>query len=258
MESSSERLPRNKSRVLGFKNIESHLMKATPVSTENDSTELGLSEQPECRTHSDPDVALMLRVKEDDAVAFEYLVDRFQRKIIRFMNGWTRNAEYAEDLAQEVFLRIYKSRKTYVPSAKFSTWLYRIAHNVAANHVRDLSIRKEYQLSKAENGSTSGLLLENIAVSASGYQPTRNMDHQERSRVILLALEALGERQKTAILLSKFEGMSYQEIGDTMGLTVQAVKSLLMRARVNLKNLLEPYLHEGLVPGSEPESDVDD
>ena len=129
---------------------------------------------------------------------------------------------------------------------------------MAANHVRDLSIRKEYQLSKAENGSTSGLLLENIAVSPSGYQPTRNMDHQERSRVIMIALEALGERQRTAILLSKFEGMSYQEIGETMGLTVQAVKSLLMRARVNLKNLLEPYLHEGLVPGSEPQSDVDE
>lgn len=199
----------------------------------------------------DPDVALMLRVKEDDAVAFEFLVDRFQRKIIRFMCGWTRSADLAEDLAQEVFLRIYKSRKTYLPTAKFSTWLYRIAHNVASNHVRDVSVRREYQLSKAQNSSTSGLLLENIAVSPSGYQPTRNMDHQERSRVIMVALEALGERQRTAILLSKFEGMSYQEIGETMGLTVQAVKSLLMRARVNLKNLLEPYLQEGLVPGSE-------
>lgn len=199
----------------------------------------------------DPDVALMLRVREDDAVAFEFLVDRFQRKIIRFMCGWTRSADLAEDLAQEVFMRIYKSRKSYVPTAKFSTWLYRIAHNVASNHVRDVSVRREYQLSKAGNGSTSGLLLENIAVSPSGYQPTRNMDHQERSRVIMVALEALGERQRTAILLSKFEGMSYQEIGETMGLTVQAVKSLLMRARVNLKNLLEPYLQEGLVPGSE-------
>jgi len=197
----------------------------------------------------------MLRVKEDDAIAFEFLVDRFQRKIIRFMNGWTRSAEQAEDLAQEVFLRIYKSRKTYLPTAKFSTWIYRIAHNVASNHIRDVSVRREYQLSKAESGSTSGLFLENIAVSPSGYQPTRNMDHQERSRVILLALEALGERQRTAILLSKFEGMSYQEIGETMGLTVQAVKSLLMRARVNLKNLLEPYLQEGLVPGAELEAD---
>ncbi|MEI6527502.1 MAG: sigma-70 family RNA polymerase sigma factor, partial [Planctomycetota bacterium] len=175
--------------------------------------------------------------------------------IIRFMSGWTRNAEQAEDLAQEVFLRIYKSRKTYLPTAKFSTWLYRIAHNVASNHVRDISARREYQLSKAENGSTSGLLLENIAVSPSGFQPTRNMDHQERSRIIIVALEALGERQRTAILLSKFEGMSYQEIGETMGLTVQAVKSLLMRARVNLKNLLEPYMQEGLVPGTEPNAE---
>lgn len=205
----------------------------------------------------DPDVALMLRVREDDAVAFEFLVDRFQRKIIRFMCGWTRSADLAEDLAQEVFMRIYKSRKSYVPTAKFSTWLYRIAHNVASNHVRDVSVRREYQLSKAGNGSTSGLLLENIAVSPSGYQPTRNMDHQERSRVIMVALEALGERQRTAILLSKFEGMSYQEIGETMGLTVQAVKSLLMRARVNLKNLLEPYLQEGLVPGSESSDESD-
>ena len=114
------------------------------------------SDQPGSGFNSDPDVVLMLRCKEDDAVAFEFLVDRFQRKIIRFMSGWTRNAEQAEDLAQEVFLRIYKSRKTYLPTAKFSTWLYRIAHNVASNHVRDISARREYQLSKAGNGSTSG------------------------------------------------------------------------------------------------------
>ena len=202
---------------------------------------------------SDPEVALMLRVRDDDALAFEYLVDRFQRKIIRFMMGWTRNPEQAEDLAQEVFLRVYKSRKNYVPTAKFSTWLYRIAHNVASNHLRDKSVRREYQLSKAEYTSSSGLLLENIAVSPSGYHPTRRLDHEERSKVILLALEALGERQRTAILLSKFEGMSYQEIGETMGLTVQAVKSLLMRARVNLKNLLEPYLMDGTVPSRNPE-----
>jgi RNA polymerase sigma-70 factor (ECF subfamily) len=78
----------------------------------------------------------------------------------------------------------------------------------------------------------------------------RKLDHEERSKIILLALDALGERQRTAILLSKFEGMSYQEIGETMGLSVQAVKSLLMRARVNLKNLLDPYLQQGFVPGS--------
>jgi RNA polymerase sigma-70 factor (ECF subfamily) len=194
---------------------------------------------------ADPDVSLMLRVKEDDALAFEMLIDRFQKKIVRFMSGWTRSPEQAEDLAQEVFLRVYKSRKNYMPTAKFATWLYRIAHNVASNHVRDSALRREYQLSKAENSSTAGMLIENIAVAPSGFQPVRKLDREERSQVVLMALEALGERQRTAILLSKFEGMSYQEIADTMGLTVQAVKSLLMRARVNLKNLLEPYIQDG-------------
>ena len=201
----------------------------------------------------------MLRVKEDDALAFEMLVDRFQRKIVRFMNGWTRSPEQAEDLAQEVFLRVYKSRKNYMPTAKFATWLYRIAHNVASNHVRDSSLRREYQLSKAENTSTAGLLIENIAIAPSGFQPVRKLDREERSQIVLLALDALGERQRTAILLSKFEGMSYQEIAETMGLTVQAVKSLLMRARVNLKTLLEPYIQDGTVsPPSAQQAPGDD
>jgi RNA polymerase sigma-70 factor (ECF subfamily) len=206
---------------------------------------LSNSNDPLENARADPDVSLMLRVKEDDALAFEMLIDRFQKKIVRFMSGWTRSPEQAEDLAQEVFLRVYKSRKNYMPTAKFATWLYRIAHNVASNHVRDSALRREYQLSKAENSSTAGMLIENIAVAPSGSQPVRKLDREERSQVVLMALEALGERQRTAILLSKFEGMSYQEIADTMGLTVQAVKSLLMRARVNLKNLLEPYIQDG-------------
>jgi RNA polymerase sigma-70 factor (ECF subfamily) len=209
---------------------------------------LSSANEPTENARVDPDVGLMLRVREDDAVAFEMLIDRYQRKIIRFMSGWTRNPDQAEDLAQDVFLRVYKSRKNYLPTAKFSTWLYRIAHNVASNYVRDSGVRREYQLSKAENSSTAGLLIENIALAPSGFQPARRLDRDERSQIVLQALEALGERQKTAILLSKFEGMSYQEIGDTMGLSVQAVKSLLMRARVNLKNLLDPYIQSGKPP----------
>jgi RNA polymerase sigma-70 factor (ECF subfamily) len=217
---------------------------------------LSSANEPSENARVDPDVGLMLKVRDDDAVAFEMLIDRYQRKIIRFMSGWTRSAEQAEDLAQEVFLRIYKSRKNYLPTAKFSTWLYRIAHNVASNHVRDSGVRREYQLSKAENSSTAGLLIENIAIAPSGFQPVRRLDREERSQIVLQALEALGERQKTAILLSKFEGMSYQEIGDTMGLSVQAVKSLLMRARVNLKNLLDPYIQQGTPPSPSSPSDA--
>ena len=199
---------------------------------------------------ADPDVGLMLRVRDDDAMAFEMLVDRHQGKIQRFMQGWVSNVQQAEDLAQDVFLRVYKARKTYMPTAKFTTWLYRIANNIASNHVRDFSRRREYQLSNAENGSSAQLIIENIAIAPSGFQPSRRIDRSERAEVVLLALQALGERQRIALMLSKFEGMSYQEIADTMGLSVKAIKSLLSRARVNLKNLLEPYIAEGLAPGS--------
>jgi RNA polymerase sigma-70 factor, ECF subfamily len=196
----------------------------------------------------DPDVGLMLRVRDDDAVAFEMLIDRHQGKIIRFMQGWVSNVQQAEDLAQEVFLRVFKARKSYVPTAKFTTWMYRIAHNIASNYLRDSSHRKEYQLSKGENSSSGEMLLENVAVAPSGFHPARPLDTAERSSIVLQSLQALGERQRTAIMLSKFEGMSYQEIADTMGMSVQAVKSLLSRARGNLKNLLEPYIDLGLTP----------
>ncbi len=204
----------------------------------------------------DPDVALMLRVRDDDAVAFEMLVDRHQGKIQRFMQGWVNNVQQSEDLAQDVFLRVYKARKTYMPTAKFTTWLYRIANNIASNHIRDNANRREYQLSRNENTTSTGVIIENIAIAPSGFQPSRSLEHAERSSIILQGLQALGERQRTALMLSKFEGMSYQEISETMGLSVQAIKSLLSRARISLKNLLDPYLAEGLLPGSSKPGEV--
>lgn len=198
----------------------------------------------------DPDVALMLRVQNDDAVAFEMLIDRHQGKIQRFMMGWVNNVEQAEDLAQDVFLRVYKARKNYVPTAKFTTWLYRIANNIASNHIRDNANRREFQLNKFEDSSSTNLIIENIAVAPSGFHPARRLDHSERASIILQALQKLNDRQRTALMLSKYEGMSYQEISDTMELSVQAVKSLLSRARVSLKQILDPYIESGLLPGS--------
>ena len=192
----------------------------------------------------------MLRVRDDDAFAFEMLIYRHQGKIQRFMQGWVRSVQQCEDLSQDVFFKVYKARKTYAPTAKFTTWLYRIAHNVASNYIRDSSHRHEYQLSQNENESTSQLTLENIAVAPSGFQPTRQMERLERSEAVMLALQALGDRQRTALMLSKFEGMSYIEISETMGLSVKAIKSLLSRARVNIKNILEPYITNGLAPGA--------
>jgi RNA polymerase sigma-70 factor, ECF subfamily len=214
------------------------------------NTILSNSPNPLENAAADPDVALMLRVRDDDDMAFKLLVDRHQGKIQRFMMGWVNNIQQAEDLAQEVFLRVFKARKSYIPTAKFTTWLYRIANNIASNHVRDNASRREYQLSSGENPSAEGYVIESIAVAPSGFQPVRNLDHAERASMILQALQALGERQRTALMLSKFEGMSYQEIADTLDLSVQAVKSLLSRARISLKNLLDPYMADGLLPGT--------
>ncbi len=201
----------------------------------------------------DPDVSLMLRVQNDDAVAFEAIIDRYQGKVIRFMQGWVTNVHQAEDLAQDVFLRVFKARKNYAPTAKFTTWLYKIAHNVASNHARRGSTKHEFLLAHQNASEDTGQILESIAIAPSGFHPARKLDKSERANVVLQALHELSERQRMAMMLSKFEGMSYQEIADTMGLSVQAVKSLLSRARVSLKQLLEPYMESGLNPGSDPQ-----
>lgn len=199
----------------------------------------------------------MLRVKQDDAMAFEMLIDRHQGKLIRFMQGWGANVQQAEDLAQDVFLRVFRSRASYEPTAKFTTWLYRIAHNIASNHVRDRAVKKELQLTDNDEQSQSANVLDKIAIAPSGFHPAKTIDKSERAQMVLQALQALGERQRTAIMLSKFEGMSYQEISDTMGLSVQAVKSLLSRARVNLKMLLDPYIQSGVSPDFRLMDDAD-
>jgi RNA polymerase sigma-70 factor (ECF subfamily) len=201
----------------------------------------------------DPDVRLMLQVRDDNAAAFEELVLRYQGRLIAVLEQLVRQRDVAEDLAQEVFLRVFRARKSYQPGAKFSTWLFTIANNVASNALRSLARRREVNITAPHGQEKSSPLLEQIALEASGMMPTRQVDRSERAEIVQRAIEALNERQRLALLLCKFEGMSYAEIGETMGLTSQAVKSLLSRARVNLRSALEPYMQEGLFPASERE-----
>jgi RNA polymerase sigma-70 factor (ECF subfamily) len=158
---------------------------------------------------------------------------------------------------QDVFLRVWRARKRYEPAAKFSTWLFHIAHNVASNALRDRRRRKEYQTNENQNDSSTFGLNE-MAMDSTGVIPVRRFDKVERAEMVRYAIEALNERQRMALMLSRFEGLSYQEIADTMDLTVQAVKSLLSRARVNLKTLLQPYLADGMLPGTQDSSDAED
>ena len=196
----------------------------------------------------DPDVRLMLEVRDDNAAAFEQLVIRYQDRLIHVLEHVVHSREWAEDLTQEVFLRVFRARKTYEPGAKFSTWLFTIANNVASNSLRNRSRRKEVAVSGTGQSDSTALSLGELAVAKSTFLPARRLDKLEMAEVVRLAMESLGERQRMALLLNKFENMCYQDIADTMDLSVKAVKSLLSRARVNLKAILEPYMQQGQRP----------
>ncbi len=220
------------------------LAQGEPLS-ESDHREMGAAS-----AQLDPDVQLMLRVRqgEGDAVAFEQLIAGYQTRLLRVLQHIVGSDAVAEDLVQEVFLRVWRARKNYQPAAKFSTWLFHIAHNVASNALRDRRRRKEYQIHSSTSESTASMSLEQMAMAASAGMPVRKLDLAERASIVRTAVEALSERQRMALLLCNFERLSYQEIAETMDLSVQAVKSLLSRARVNLKTLLQPYIDDGSSP----------
>ena len=196
-------------------------------------------------TAQDPDVRLMLRVQQDDADAFEELMLHYQNRLVSLMTHLVGKRDLAEDLAQEIFMRVYRSRKRYVPGSKFSTWLYTIANNVASNSRRSLARRHEVNLVAQDSGEFTGNPLDQAAVEASGLMPTRQLDKAELSQVVQVAIASLNERQRMAVLLNKFEHLGYEEIAEVMEMTPAAVKSLLSRARANLRQVLEPYLEQG-------------
>lgn len=190
----------------------------------------------------DPDVRLMLAVQRGDAAAFEQLVERYQARLLLLFEHLIGSRHLAEDLTQEVFLRIYRARQQYTPQAKFSTWLFTIANRVALNARRGQGRRRETLLVPAASGEQPAASLSQLAVAKSALLPTRQLDKAELRAVVRASLEVLNERQRLAVLLNKFEGLSYPEIATAMQLSVPAVKSLLNRARVQLREVLEPYL----------------
>jgi RNA polymerase sigma-70 factor, ECF subfamily len=195
-------------------------------------------------TLADPDVRLMLQVRAGDAQAFEELMLRYQNRLLSLLTHLVGQRDLAEDLTQEVFLRVYRARKRYMPGAKFSTWLFTIAGNVASNALRTKSRRREVVLPPNESG-TGAYTLEEAAVAASGLMPTRQLDRAELCAAVQQAIGALNDRQRMAVLLAKFEHFSYAEIAEVMEMSPQAIKSLLSRARSNLREAIQPYLERG-------------
>ena len=203
------------------------------------------------QTIYDTNIRLMLAVQKDDASAFEELMFRFQGRVQSLFRHLIGNREMAEDLTQDVFLRVFRARKSYQPNAKFATWLFTIANNVAFNQLRSQRRKPETQFGGEVNESRPDTAWEPAEVIAAGSEsmPARQLDKSELCDMVRLAVEALNERQRMAVLLNRFEGMNYAEIADVMNISPQAVKSLLCRAHLQLRNLLQKYVQKGTAVG---------
>ena len=186
------------------------------------------------------DAAIMLELRAGNMAGFDFLIQKYRKPIIHFMYRMVHNQAVAEELAQEVFLRVYRSRETYRAEARFSTWLYRIATNLGVNYARDN--RQERTASTvyldetdSETGSTP-----DVADTTPGAEA--NMLRQERLNAIRQHVLALPERQRMAVLMHKYEGMDYKQIGDVLKLSESATKSLLFRAYQTLREKLRAFV----------------
>jgi RNA polymerase sigma-70 factor (ECF subfamily) len=192
----------------------------------------------------DPDAALMLRVKRGDLAAFETLVDKYQQPIMNLVYRTLPDSTEAEDLAQHVFLQVFKSAPRYEVSAKFSTWIFTIARNLCLNEIRRRSRHPAESLDHTfeddENQPTR-----QVEDTRECSAPDALLQHELEEKVEH-ALAQLPEKQRTALLLCRQDELSYEQIAEILGCTLAATKSLIHRARETLKFRLKPYLQSGL------------
>ncbi|MFZ0212153.1 MAG: RNA polymerase sigma factor [Candidatus Acidiferrales bacterium] len=177
------------------------------------------------------DVQLMLDVKAGDEMSFELLLHKYRTPLVNFLCRMVKDQAAAEDLAQEVFLRVYRARKEYSPSAKFTTWLFRIATNLALNAIRDGRYR-QMTISidtPAEEDETP------MEVAAKETRADDRLIERERNEMIRGAVLSLPEKQRVAVVLHKYHDMDYAEIGRILGCSESALKSLLFRAYETLR-----------------------
>jgi len=186
------------------------------------------------------DAEVMLRVKAGDQSAFDFLVQKYRRPLVSFMYRMARNTAAAEDLAQEVFLRVYRSRQSYEASAKFTTWLYRIATNLAVNHARDTrKERPEVTVSLDEPDEETGTTMD---VADGTITVEEALVRRERMAAIRSRVEGLPERQRLAVIMHKYQQMDYKQISEVLKLSESATKSLLFRAYETLRDQLKEFV----------------
>ena len=179
------------------------------------------------------DTQLMLRVREGDEISFGLLLERHRTPVVNFLHRMVQNRAVSEELAQEVFLRVYRSRESYEPTAKFTTWLFRIATHLALNCIRDHKKEKS-------NDSLSEEIAEGMERQVADRQPSveQTLIYEVKVREIKKAIEALPEKQRAAVLMHKYQGLDYSQIAGALSCSESAVKSLLFRAYEALRSRL--------------------
>jgi RNA polymerase sigma-70 factor, ECF subfamily len=191
----------------------------------------------------DPDAALMLRVKQGDTTAFTELVEKYKQPVMNLAYRTVHDATEAEDLAQNVFVQVYKSAARYKSTAKFSTWLFTIARNLCLNEIRRRS-RHPAESLDATHPEQEDQPLQQFEDKKT-FSPPESLLHGELAQNIDRALADLPENQRAAILLCRQDELSYEEIAEVLGCSVSATKSLIHRGRETLKERLKAYLRTG-------------
>lgn len=187
------------------------------------------------------DVALMARVQAGDLAAFQELVERHQRRVIGTIAKMLGDADEAEDLAQQVFVRVWRSAARYRPEAKFTTWLFTITRNLVFNATR----RRHRRIQTTPLGHDNPELPEREIADPNRQTPAADLLDRELQQAIQEAIDALPAVARMAVVLRRYEELPYEEIGAVLKISVPAVKSVLFRARVELKERLRKYLHPG-------------
>ena len=213
---------------------------------DNPSLGAGLAMQPDERqglsAGLEPmsDAAIMLRAAAGDESGFNYLAEKYHRPIFHFLFRMVHNQAIAEELAQEVFLRVYRSRQSYRAEARFSTWLYRIATNLAVNHARDTKLERSARTVYLDAPDEMTGTTPDVADDEPSVE--QNLLRDERMKAIRTHVMALPERQRMAVLMHKYQGMDYREIGEVLKLSESATKSLLFRAYQSLRGKLKEFV----------------
>ena len=188
---------------------------------------------------NEEDLALMAKVARGDEDAFAKIVKKHQHAVLGTVAKMTNQSSDTEDIAQQVFIRLWKSAERYQPTAKFTTFLFTITRNLVFNATRKKSGKNEYSFDALE-----GKWRQSIEDKSSDSRPDKLIEQTELRQIIDQAISSLPEKQRLAVVLRRYEKMPYEEIAETLGISVPAVKSQLFRARTALRESLGKYLKE--------------